>query len=189
LAQYYYLVASFPMLFLDSERPPAIDSFVAVCGEHLSPRDFRIVETASISTLEFRKPSCTVLDRWRSWETALRNELVKLRAKSRGIDPDRHVREGAEIVSVADIARSAFGQEIPLAAEQVLNRARWEFLDELEEGHYFDLEKVVVYYLRLQILHRKGLFDAATGAAAFEEIYKGIARPIYEGAAPKAQGE
>jgi hypothetical protein len=177
------------MLFLESERPTALDSFVALCGEHLSSRDFRIVESASISDLAARSPSCAVLDRWRSWETALRNELVKLRAKARGLDPERHLREGTEIVSVADVARGVFAQELPLAAEQELNRARWGILDELEEGHYFDLEKVVVYHLRLQILHRKGLLDVESGTAAFEGIYRQITRPIYEEVEATAQGE
>jgi hypothetical protein len=177
------------MLFLESERPPALDSFIALCGEHLSSRDFLIVESASISDLAPRTPSCAVLDRWRSWETALRNELVKLRAKARGLDPEHHLREGTEIVSVADAARGAFAQELPQTAEQELNRARWGFLDELEEGHYFDLQKVVVYHLRLQILHRKGLFEVASGTAAFEGIYRQITRPIYGEVKATAQGE
>jgi len=181
LAQYYYLVASLPMLFFDSERPPALEAFLGLCAEHLSPADFRMVEAASTSAVERQVPTCAVLERWRSWETALRNELVRLRAKARGIDPDRHLREGEDIVSVTTIARGAFAQELPLAAEQHLDRARWEFLDELEEGHYFDIEKVVVYHLRLQILHRRALFEVETGSEAFAVVYEKITRPIYEG--------
>jgi len=189
LAQYYYLVATFPMLFFDTERPLGIESFLESCGEHLSSRDYRVIEAASLSPLPTGGPSCGLLERWRAWETALRNELVRARAKEQGIDPEGHLREGEQIVSVAEAARDAFGQEVPLAAEQVLDRARWDYLDELETGHYFDLEKVIVYYLRLQILHRKALFDAESGAAAFEEIYRGTTRPIREGMAPSIEGE
>jgi hypothetical protein len=181
LAQYYYLVASLPMLFFDSERAPTLDAFLQLCAEHLSPGDFRLVEAASIAVLERRRPSCGVLERWRTWETALRNELVRLRAKARGVDPERHLRESGDVVAVTGIARGAFAQELPLAAELSLDRARWEFLDELEEGHHFDVEKVVIYHLRLQILHRRAFFQVETGTEAFGAVYEKVTRPIYEG--------
>ena len=189
MAQYYYLVASFPLLFFDSEHPPEIDSFLALCGEHLSPRDLRVVRAAELAAAPDASSGCGVLTRWRVWDTALRNELVRLRAKQRGIDPDPYLREGEQLVSVAEVARAAVSQELPLAAELTLERARWEYLDELEAGHYFDLEKVVIYYLRLQILHRKAQFDPEAGTAAFQEIYRGITRPIREGTAPSTEGE
>jgi hypothetical protein len=183
LAQYYYLVASLPMLFFDSERPPSLEEFLTLCAEHLSPADLRMVEAAGVSAEGPSGPTCALLERWRAWETALRNELVRLRAKAHGLDPERHLREGEEIVSVTNIARSAFAQDLPLAAEQSLDRARWDFLDELEEGHYFDVEKVVAYHLRLQILSRRRLFDVETGTEAFGALYEKITRPIFEAAA------
>jgi hypothetical protein len=182
LAQYYYLVASLPMLFFDSERPLELEAFLELCAEHLSRGDYRMVETASISLLERRRPSCAVLERWRTWETALRNELVRLRAKVRGADPERHLRESGDIVAVTGIARGAFAQELPLAAELSLDRARWDYLDELEEGHFFDVEKVVVYHLRLQVLHRRALFQVETGTGAFGAVYEKVTRPIHESA-------
>ena len=185
MAQYYYLVASFPMLFFDSERLPALDSFLALCGEHLAPRDFRIVAAASIDSLDHAGPSCGVLARFRTWETALRNELVRIRAKARAVEAEDYLREGLQIVSAAAVARSAAAQEVPLAAEQLLDRSRWDYLDEVETGHYFDLERVVVYYLRLQILHRKAQFEAAAGKAAFDDIYGGVTRGITD---PVRQG-
>ncbi|MBN1834497.1 MAG: DUF2764 family protein [Spirochaetales bacterium] len=189
MTQYYYLVASLPLLFFDSQRPPALDSFLQACRENLHPRDVRVLEAVSLSALELTRPSCAALDRWRTWETGLRNELVKARAKSRGLDPEGHLREGEQIVAAAEVAREAFGQETPSAAEQVLDRARWDYLDELEAGHYFDLERLVVYYLRLQILHRRALFDVEAGRAAFEQIYRGITRPIREGVTSSSQGD
>jgi hypothetical protein len=189
LAQYYYLVASFPMLFFDSERPPDMESFLALCGEHLSSRDLRVVQAAQDLGLQAEKVTCPALDSWRAWERALRNELVKLRAKQRGIDPEPYLREAPDVIAVTEVARAALAQEAPLGAEVLLERARWDYLDELETGHYFDLERVVIYYLRLQVLHRRALFQIETGTAAFQEIYRGITRPIREGVESSTGGE
>jgi len=178
LAQYYYLVASLPLLFYDSESIPSHEDFLATCRQHVSPGHFRLLVSASTTDLRDAVPSCKTLDLWRHWEIALRNELVRLRAKNRGREAQAYLIDSPGVLAPQAIAREAFAQESPLQAEDALNRARWSYLDELEVGHYFDIEKILVYALRLQILQRKALFDRDRGRETFDKLYAEIISPV-----------
>jgi len=176
---YYYLVASLPMLAYDAERFWTVEEFLELCWRHLSPRDRGIVEAASLHDLHPASSTCATLERWRSWEVSLRNELAALRAKRRGVDASRHRVESPEVLEAQSVARSAFAQDSPLAAEEVLDRARWTRLDDLETGHHFDVDKVVIYHLRLQLLRRRSLLEPARGAERFAASFGAITKPIY----------
>jgi hypothetical protein len=178
LAQYYYLVASLPMLSYEIERAPSLAEFLAVCSSLVSPQHYSLLESASTTDLEAGGPSCRTLDLWRSWEVTLRNELLRLRAKSLGRDVKTHAVDSTGAVGPQPIAREAFSQESPLQAEDTLNRARWSYLDELESGHYFDIDKILVYALRLRILERKALFDEQKGRDMFDKVYEEIISPV-----------
>jgi hypothetical protein len=180
LAQYYYLVASLPLLFYDGESIPSREEFLATCRQHISPRHYSLLLSASVSDLRTTVPSCKTLDLWRQWEISLRNELVRLRAKNRGREAQAYLVDSPGVLAPQAIAREAFAQESPLQAENTLNRARWNYLDELEVGHYFDIEKILVYALRLQILAREALFDEVKGSEMFDRVYSEIISPVGE---------
>ena len=48
----------------------------------------------------------------------------------------------------------------------------------MESGHYFDIDKILIYLLRLQILQRKALFDDQKGRELFDKIYAEIINPV-----------
>jgi hypothetical protein len=180
LAQYYYLVASLPLLFYDTEKFPSREAFLDTCRRHVTARHYRLLVSASTTDLKPSIPSCRTLDLWREWEIALRNELVRLRAKNRGIEAEPYLVSSPPVMDAQAAAREAFDQESPLQAEDLLNRARWRYLEELAVGHYFDMDKILVYALHLQVLARKALFDEEKGKKMFEELYAEITGPIYE---------
>jgi hypothetical protein len=177
LAQYYYLVASLPLLSYDSERAPSSEDFLAACEPLLSAQHSSLLESAG-TDLEAEGPSCRTLDLWRSWEITLRNELVRLRAKKLGREARVRTADSSGTVEPQAIAGEAFSQESPLQAEDTLNQARWRYLDELESGHYFDIDKILIYLLRLQILERKALFDEQKGREMFDKVYAEIISPV-----------
>ncbi len=171
MSNYYYTVASLPMLFYDGDLPMTPEAFLKTCESNLTEDDCSTVRRASLDPLRPAQHTCPSLDRWDRWETGLRNELVRLRASKRGIDPESMLRKGgADTPELAQIARDAHGQASPLEAEDALNRARWSFLDGLETGHYFDIEKLVIYYLKFQILQRKSRFDIEQGTEKFKTL-------------------
>jgi hypothetical protein len=167
---YYYTVASLPMLFYDRDLPISREAFLEACDRDLAPDDRGIMDEARIGDVERGSSGCGLLDGWRRWETGLRNELVRLRAHRKGWDAEKHLRESEGVLGTAEVARDAFGQDSPLSGEDVLNRARWSFIEELEVGHHFDLEKLVAYYLKLQILERKASFRSDEGSERLESV-------------------
>lgn len=181
MSQYYYLVATLPMLFYQTDRALPREEFLELCRPQMSKADFRVLSEAVLAVRGTPKSGCAVLDRWRCWETALRNELVKLRARRKSVEPAGHLAEGGELIGLSEIARQAFAEGSPLAAEDLLNQARWEYLDQLEVGHYFDLSRLVLYSLRLQLLERKRrLTDRERGNANFQTQYASITHSIRE---------
>ena len=68
----------------------------------------------------------------------------------------------------------SFMKDSPIHAEHVLNNARWDYLENLKTGHYFDLEILVIYYLQLQILQRISHFKAEEGFKKYQSIYSDI---------------
>ncbi len=158
------------MLFYDGDLPMSRSTFLEMCGIELTDGDYRLIENTSYD-FSRAQPTSSALDAWHAWEGALRNELAGLRAQTKGWEAEKYIREGPEAFGVEQIAREAMGGS-PLAGENVLNRARWAFLDELETGHHFDMEKLVVYFLKLQILERKASFDKEKGTNRLGDILK-----------------
>lgn len=171
--QYYYTVSSLPMLFIDSEKFMTQEEFFECCETTISENDFKILKSASILP-EDNSESNIVLTKWNSWENSLRDELVKLRAAKKGLDADRFLSGDAGESGVFELARDAYNAASPLEAETFLNRGRWEYLEMLESGHYFDLGRLIIYYLQLQILERKSQIDHEKGQQNFKTLYSNI---------------
>lgn len=174
MSQYYYLVSTLPLLSYDSEHMASTEYFLEQCEKWLTAGDYLILKNTSINEFDSCKSGCALLDQWQVWEVNLRNELVKLRAQKKGLEGDAYLAAVPEVLGTAEIAREAAAQESPLAAEELLNRARWSLLDDLEVGRFFTIEKLIIYYLRLQILERKGLFNKEAGSERYKSIYHHI---------------
>ena len=178
LDHYYYMVSSLPMLAYDTERFMSEEEFLDCCESTVSPHDYRLLKNTSLVPADSEESSHPVLEKWNSWERSLRNDLVKIRAGRKGVDGDKYVASGAIETGLQNIARDACAAATPLEAEIILDRARWEYLENLEAGHYFDLGKLIIYYLQLQLLRRRSRLIKEKGLAAFDEIYAAItARP------------
>ena len=145
-----------------------------MCCEQLSEGDYSLLAEADLTWRPGQQTAAALLASWWRFDRSLHNELVKLRASKRGEEAERYLQGETEMFAAQDLARIAFSQESPLQAEAMLNRARWSYLDELELGHYFDLEKLIIYYLRLQILERKNSFNREKGTANFQTIYQSV---------------
>jgi hypothetical protein len=178
VAHYYYAVASLPYLLFEQEKSVDVNEFLAFCHRQLSQTDYHLLTKASLEDFpEPEKPN-PVLTNWQNWEKALRNELVKLRAHELGFEPT-DMEEAPDVLEVKDLAREVFSQDSPLQAELMLMRARWDYLERLEINHFFDIEKLIIYYLKLQLLARKEQFKKEYGEEQFEKNYNTIKDRFY----------
>ena len=67
-----------------------------------------------------------------------------------------------------DLSEIIQGDDNPLEIERRLLHLRWNFLEEQEIGHFFDLHFLIIYYLKLQLLQRLFSFDKQKGKVRFE---------------------
>ncbi len=141
MSQYYFAVSTLPLLMFESEAGIKSVDFLKLCGEQLDKADLCLLEkTGLIPGLE--KTGSGILDIWGRRETALRNESARQRAQKMEKDPEPYLRGDDYFAALFETVRDAVNSESPLAGEEILDRDRWLFLDQLEVGHYFDIEKL-----------------------------------------------
>ncbi|MBI5150240.1 MAG: DUF2764 family protein [Candidatus Omnitrophica bacterium] len=169
---YYYFVASLPQLFLDGKMPIDVKAFQEDCRRLLSEKDYTLMQRLwTPEEGEFSGTGNHVLDAWLTFERGFRNELAWERADHLNKDPMKYLRGPRTFLStyLEDIQRALKMDDL-LQAEETLSKARWRFLDELGTGHYYDLESLFIYYLKLTILQRYQEYRSSEGYNRLQEI-------------------
>ncbi len=174
MTQYYYLVASLPMLRPDD--PPPLDSpaFLELCREQAAAEDHALLARISLDSLELLPGDPAAWGDYALWETALRDELAVQRAQRLGLDPEPFLRPAPFFAGLTAVAREALGAGTPREVEAALDRRRWSRLDEIETGTQFSLGRLVVYRLKLLLLERRQRFQPEPGRQAFQNEFSRI---------------
>ncbi len=152
---YTYLISSLPMLQFGEKPGFTPERFLAMCKDLIPEKDSRVLELCGKETLLEKKIKLPTLKMWIEFEIGLRNELVKIRAGRKKIEPAKYLRsDGNSESSLYHIAMNSHRIPALLESEKFLDQERWRKLDELSFGHYFDLETLIIYCLKLNILWR-----------------------------------
>lgn len=170
---YYFLVASLPSLEFNSKPSILVEEFLQRAGSQLSQSDLASIENIfSGDHLRPEKPA-GLLKQWAEFNQGLSNEIAWFRAGELNKDPQKYLRgeRGADPRQVDVIAKAAEAAD-PLAAEKTIDRARWQYLDDLGQGHFFEFENVVIYALKLRMLDRYRVIDSPKGGEIFREYTK-----------------
>ncbi len=152
---YPYFIPSLPALQFGGKAPFSYERLCALSEGVLSSAD-RVLLTELPNVLSGTySGSDPVVAGWLAFDTALRNELVRIRAARRHKDPALFVRPGTfSDISQAQTAMQAWRSPHVLEMERALDRARWEFLDESMRGHFFDRQMLFAYGMQLLIALR-----------------------------------
>ena len=170
---YIYLISSLPMLHFDMRAPFSFEGFLEICSGILPDRDVEIVKTAAQPTLPPRPDQCPVEREWRAFDTQLRNELVRIRAARKRLDPGKFLRGDKQgDPSIAHIAMNAYRNPSIIEAEGMLDRERWRIMEEISAGHYFDIDFLVVYAHKLLILERWEKIHTADKSGILEDALR-----------------
>jgi len=154
-SSYYFLCASLPMLAFGSKPPMSNEDFVRQSTGNVTVGDSEILLSARLLPGKKVKKNYPALKVWVGFETMLRNEMVNFRSKKLGKDPLDYFRgEYVPAPNLTRIVLEASGEETPLEVERRIDTARWEKLEEIQQQHFFDLQFLVVYFLKLQILNK-----------------------------------
>ena len=125
---------------------------------------------------------------WAVFDRTLRNIIAALTARSKGIAPaDVVVGGGDTVESLSRSSASDFGlrAEIDymdavlsavaddsnlLEKERRIDMIRWDKSEELTAFDYFNIDAVLAYLVRVNIVHRWMGLDAATGRQMYEKL-------------------
>jgi len=159
------------MLTFGAEAPLSYDKFLSLCQGLIPEKESILLK--SLPTLK-TEPGFgaipPVLKKWFDYQRSLGNELVKIRASRKHIDPAKYIR-GDEYspAAISRFAISAYRNPSILEGERMQDQARWQTLSELSFGHYFDLDFLVIYALKLLILEKWQRINHADPSRALEE--------------------
>jgi len=153
---YPYLVASLPTLHFGMKPPFTFEQFCEMAHRFIPGKDFEALHTLPLPPQYSEEGDHhPVIRKWIEFDTALRNELVRIRADKRHVAPAAYLRpERYSGPSLAPVAMAANANPSIISAEEFLDEKRWKFLDDLATGHYFDLGALIVYSYKLMILQR-----------------------------------
>jgi len=155
-AYYTYLISSLPMLNFPALAPFSLEVFFSKCKNLIPEDEFKILRSICCqNSYALNVYGNLSLKQWVNFEITLRNELARVRAARVKIDPAKFLRlPDVPQAQISHVALAAYRCTAILEAEHILDQARWNFLDTLSLGHYFDFDYLLVYALKLQILER-----------------------------------
>src|SRR3989338_5619822 len=87
---YPYLIASLPLLHFEARPPFSCEKFILRCKEFIPESDFHLLQNLTLQ--DTKSLSRPIIKQWLDFDTGLRNELVKVRAEHKKIDPARYLR-------------------------------------------------------------------------------------------------
>ncbi|HKL58887.1 MAG TPA: DUF2764 family protein [Sphaerochaeta sp.] len=174
MASYYYLVATLPLLRYEGVPPFDTASFLEQCKTQVSVRDYQIIESA----LAGRNSSHPFLKKWQQFASMVKKELNDQRSKKLGLSSPKYRNDGEKEFRIAEAVRQALSNENALEAELSLLSLTWKYLDEISALHYFDVEGLLSYAVKLQLLERKSLFTKEEGNAEFKRLFSNLQSEI-----------
>jgi hypothetical protein len=159
------------MLQFGMKPPISYSDFLEACSLELNQDDINIIAKLSIEPsidIEDRSP---LLREWKRFNRSLGNELARVRAVKKGKDPNKYLRgESGLNPFIAPLAHWATNQDSPMEAELYLDRAKWERIEEIKIGHYFDIGYLIAYGLQLKILERWHRINSEKPTRVLEEL-------------------
>lgn len=166
---YVYLISSLPMLHLGAKPPFSFERFLAMCEGLILEKEMEALKELNLTDTDSLIAGHSTLKKWYEFDMALRNELVKIRASRRHLDPSRYLRaDGYTEAHLYQAAFTAYRNPSPLEGEKALDQERWRFLEELLQGHYFDFDVLIIYGLKLLLLEKWEKIGTADNAALVE---------------------
>jgi len=168
---YIYLVSTLPALSFGAKPPITTDKLFQASKDFIPGKDYTVLENLRDKGIFLYEGRLAILKKWRDFNVALNNELVKIRAVRKHVEPAKYLRgDGYAGYEVSHLVLSAHRKTSPREGEMILDQERWSLLDELCIGHYFDLEFLIVYMLKLAILERWDKISAADKKSILGEV-------------------
>lgn len=178
MSQYYYLLSSLPMLRFGEKPSVSKAEFLSLCQKHCTATDYKAVLSASIntkeeSTLSFMKEFCR-------FRKMVNTEMASQRAQAMKKNEELYKNKGEKETRISDLVRKAVYNSNPLEGERIILSLYESFFNDRAAGHYFDLDALLIYALRLDILSRESLFVTEDGNNEFNRLFGNLKQDIFQ---------
>ena len=174
MAGYYiYLISSLPMLQFGMRPPFSYTRFIQLCEGFIMEKEVAVLESLPEATTQpYTGEIKSTLEKWYEFDRDIRNELVKIRASRMKIDPLLYLRPDDGYVEpyITHIALHSHRNPSVLEGERILDQERWNKLEEIARGHFFDFDFLIVYALKLMLLLRWEAIRLAEPAALLDNV-------------------
>ena len=157
--KYYYLTSSLPLLKFPEKPYVTVEEFIAEAEKWLIVKDFTILSKIDINNFIPDEKDSSIVRIYKDFEYSTRAELASFRIAK---------KKNTEYKIRKDLSQIIQQDYNPLEIETRLLQLRWDFLEEQEVSHFFDLHFLIIYYLKLQILKRLFSFDKERGREKFQ---------------------
>lgn len=166
---YYYLYSFLPTLSLESPPPFSSERFYELCSEHLTPFDYRTLESLN-EPIEETSPVAFIAA-WRDFEVSLRNALTRIRAGKLKRDASAEIKPTIDYSMETEKAVSeAMARPSPIEREAALDKIRWKKIEDLAGLDPFASQSIFSYALRLKIAEKWERVSVQTGTERAEKI-------------------
>ena len=170
---YYYLASSLPFLSFGKEPSISYHHFLSECKRIMPQSDYEIIHDAQLFPTDYAISHNVCLNDWNQFCNHCCNEMARFRASRAGKNPLDYLKGDISLDPfIADTIIEASKAKDPLLGEMILDEKRWEYLETLSAYHVFDLEFLVIYALKLQILERHAAIASLKGQEIFEDLKK-----------------
>lgn len=171
---YAYLISSFPMLHFGMSPPFTFEEFLVRCRGFVPQEDLMLLENLP-RPCDYGKGNfkCELLEQWVDFDTALRNEMSKIRSAYKHIEAAAYLRQGEDAgIFLAHEALTIHRIPSLIEAEKSFDQLRWKTLDDLSAGYFFSLANLIAYAYKLMILLRWEKINRTDKAKILEKTLK-----------------
>lgn len=173
MKNFFYTLAALKTLRLGEKTPITEEYFLQFAEDTIDANSYQILLKCRWGLTE--PTGFSFADRILSWEKDLRLELAKARILKLPFDTPPNLQSSGDSYNLLEQVRAVMALESPLEAERYLDQMRWNYLEEIGARHYFDLEALVIYYLKLQLALRQEKFQEELGRDSFKKEYAALA--------------
>ncbi len=171
MSNYYYLVASLPMLTLDGESQITYSSFLSYCKDCMKASDYKELERATFVPAEgARNP---LMKAWDAYIGKVQLMLKEERLKRLGW-AEEETSSASEDPALRQRLRRACNAMNPLEGEREILSIYFDFISSVKLNSMFSTEALMVYALEIQIIERLRSFDTDKGRAEFKNLFARI---------------
>lgn len=162
--RYYYLVAQLPALDFEKKSSMTMEYFLEQAEKWMNKNNFKKLRKIDLEDTSLKKKNFKSYRDFQKFEYRFRKELADYR-KSILQDKERK--------------KFSFPQELikegdPLSIEKKILRYKWDFINDLAKQHDFDIDAVILYYLKLQIKKKLSAFNKEKGSEIFHKTVNEI---------------